>query len=155
MPFITAGAAYWLAVRKFKKEHLWQEKYSAYQEILCATEVMECGIDEEKNKAMMLPTIRLFDGKKSLEFCMQARRQIAKQVSIGKLLISDDAVEKLKHFQDEISLEYFRLENESSTVPDDEEDEEREWGLHFQKLKNIIEKYLPEFIKLARKDLAT
>lgn len=150
IPFLAAGGGFWLASMKFKKEHLWQEKYSAYREILGAIEEMAYWADEASNETVMLPLIGWFDGKSSNDFYAQARRQISKHIGIDRLLISCEAVVTLEKFQTEIFQEYYRADEERSHNP---HEEESEFGFHAREVQKITAKYLPHLTVLARNDL--
>ncbi len=90
--FVTLLAAFWgsqLALRKFKKEKLWQEKYNSYQEVLNALEALILWADETYSSNKLIPTI----GTSTLEGIQSfpaARLVLAKTTCIGKLLISTD-----------------------------------------------------------------
>lgn len=152
VPMLSAGVGFWLAARKFRYERLWSEKYAAYQEILGAIEAMASWAEDICNESVMLPSIGWFDGKSPNEFYSQARRQIAKRVSIGRLLLSTKTVSALEAFQTEIYREEYRAEDERDHS--DEPREEHEGiRLHAQEIRSIIAKYLPRITDLARSDL--
>jgi len=154
VPLLAAWAGFWLATRKFKKERLWQEKYAAYQEILGAIEAMAFWAGEVSSETMMLPTIGWFDGKPAHELYAQAKRQIAKHVSIGRLLLSGDAVSALEELQTEVFREGYRADDERDHSGDPHEEQE-EVRIHAQEVGKIITKYLPRITELARKDLGS
>ena len=98
----------------------------------------------------MLPTIGNHDDRERYKEYAQARRQISKYACIGKLLISDSARNKLEKLESEIWDEMSRAEDEN---PGDPQKQEFAYGEHAQKTHDIIKKYLPGIIVLAKVDL--
>jgi hypothetical protein len=150
VPAVAALMAIWLATRKFKKERLWQDKYSAYQRVLESIEAVRYWADEASSEVAMLPTIGWFNGKTSSEFYAEAKREISKQTTIGTLLLSEPFVEKLNAFQTD-------LFGQTHIASEDHHENEREahsaFGDHATAVRSLADKYLPELLQLARKDL--
>lgn len=152
IPFLSAWLGSLVALRKFKKERMWNEKYTAYQEILNAIEAMNLWAVEMQASSYMLPTIGYLDEKKPYELFAQARRQISKHACIGQLLISENVRIKLDKLQEDIWNESHRAEEESG-APENTFEGQLEFGDHAQKVHEIIHKYLPDIISLAKADL--
>lgn len=151
LPFIAAFFGSLIAMLKFKKERLWQEKYKAYQEILNSAETIKLWATEMARSSYLMPTINFFDGKKPYEAYSEARRQVSKYICVGKLLISEDVRERLEKMENEIYSEEFRANEDDFT--DDPSEKERLFGQHARKIERIIDKYLPDIIKNAKSDL--
>lgn len=150
VPALTALATLWIAMRKFRKEKIWQEKYAAYQRVIIAIEEIRYWADEASSEASMLPTVGWFDGKSSQDFYAEARRQIAKQCSIGTLLMSRQVVNELVELQKRIFKESC---DASENYNADERDEQSALGDHATELRKIVDSHLPRILAHARDDL--
>lgn len=147
---LIALVAVMIALRKFKKERIWQDKYSSYRKVLESIEAIHYWGDECNSDAHMLPTINHFDGKNSSEFYAEAQREVLKQSNIGTLLLSSKFIEKLDEFLKELSKEKFSASEEHY---DDDNERYLAFGSHGAKVRDIASKYLPQLIAIARKDL--
>ncbi len=150
--FLAAFFGYFIAVKKFKKEKLWQEKYKMYQDILSSLEAMLIWADETYCYNKMIPTIGLktIEKNKLISFA-EARRNIAKISCIGQLIISDGVITELNLLQSELWNEDFRAKEENyhpDTI------EEREViAEHVELIRKIVEPRLKKIIKYAKIDL--
>jgi hypothetical protein len=150
VPALAALTGFWLATRKFKHERLWQEKYAAYQRVLSSIEAIRYWGDEISANVHMLPSIGWFDGKSAHDFYAEAKREVAKQSTIGTVLLSPSFVDKINAFQTDL----FRMAHAASEdFQPNEQDEEFAYGAHAAEVRNLTDKYLPVLIKLARSDL--
>jgi hypothetical protein len=150
VPALAAIAGLWMATRKFKHERLWQEKYAAYQRVLSSIEAIRYWGDEISADVHMLPSIGWFDGKSAHDFYAEAKREVAKQSTIGTVLLAPAFVEKLNALQTEL----FRKTHEASKdFQPNEQDEEFAYGAHAENVRNLTDEFLPDLIKLARRDL--
>jgi hypothetical protein len=143
------GATYFgylIAVRKFKKEKIWQEKYLAYQEVLNALETMILWADETYYDNKLLPTI---GATASISFS-GARRSIARVSIIGELLIAPAAIETLKELKNELWREDFRADDERYT----EENHEEFMAKYAENVREILEPRLKKIIATAKIDLS-
>lgn len=140
--------AFW-ALRKYKKETMWQEKYNAYQEILAAIHNMKHWADETYSSCLCLPTIGEIEGKELHRGYAEARRCISKYIDIGKLVISDKVAEKLNEMNGLLWEEAFRFEDEGM----DDNNYSDELSRHAENVKKIIDGHLEEIITLSKKDL--
>lgn len=150
---VPAGAALGalaLAMRKFRHERLWQEKYSAYRRVLESIEAIRYWGDEASSEVHMLPTVGWFDGKEAHQFYAEAKREVAKQTSIGTVLLSSEFVSALQEFQTELFRETFDAADE---MHDDDQEAEFAFGQHAAKVRDIADKHLSTLIELARRDL--
>jgi hypothetical protein len=150
VPAIAAISGLALATRKFKRERLWQEKYAAYQRILASIEAIRHWGDEVSSEVHMLPTIGSFDGKEPTEFYADAKREVAKQVSIGTILLSKSFVEELSKFQTELFQQIYDANEEWH---EDEQEAHHALGAHASRVRGIADNYLGRLIELSRKDL--
>lgn len=150
VPAAAALAALALATRKFRRERLWQEKYAAYQRVLESIEAIRYWGDETSAEVHMLPTVGWFNGKVASDFYAEAKREVAKQTSIGTVLLARVFVTELRAFQTELFRQTYDASEEHT---EDEREAYRALGDHASKVRNISDKYLPTLIQLARSDL--
>lgn len=150
VPALAALAGVWLAMRKFKQERIWQEKYSAYQRVLESIEAVRYWGDEKASNVHMLPSIGWFGGKDARQFYAEAKREIAKQTSIGTVLLSEAFINRLSALQDEMLIETHRASEE---IYGSDEETESAFGAHAERIRGIADRYLPQLIQLARVDL--
>lgn len=144
---------YLFAVKKFKKEKLWQEKYQTYQDILSALEAMILWANETYCSNKMIPTIGTHSLDKEKVICFaEARRVIAKVSCIGKLIISDEVIAELGLLEKALWGEDFRAEEENYH-PDTSEESET-IAKHAENIRKLVEPRLDNIIKYAKKDLA-
>jgi hypothetical protein len=140
-----------IALKKYKKEKIWQEKYLAYQEILAAIEAMKLWADETYCEFKMIPQIGYNSQNDKFTSFSEALRCIAKWSCIGKLIISNGVVAILEKLEQEIRQEEFRYLEDR--VHREGNGYCEEMAQHAQKINEIIAKYLPDAIKMAKKDL--
>lgn len=150
VPAIAALSALALATRKFKRERLWQEKYVAYQRVLTSIEAIRHWGDEMSSEVHMLPTIGSFDGKEPAKFYAEAMREVAKQVSIGTIILSKEFVEELARFQTELFQQRYDANEEWHG---DEQEAHQAFGAHASTVRDIADSCLAKLIELSRKDL--
>ena len=151
--FSAAFFGYLMAVKNFKKETFWQEKYKMYQDILTSLEAMLIWANETYCHNKMIPTIGLktLEKDKLISFA-EARRNIAKISCIGQLIISDDVITELNLLQSELWNEDFRAEDEIYN-PDTIEETEA-IAEHVELIRKIVEPRLKKIIMYAKIDLA-
>ena len=150
VPVSAALGAVWIATRKFKRERIWQDKYSASQRVLGAIEAIRYWGNEMSSDVHMLPSVGDFDGKSSEAFYAAALREVVKQRTVGTLLLSDKFVSKLDDFYAELYKERF---SEGEEHYDGEQDAEFGFGRHAASIREISDRYLSQLLVLARKDL--
>lgn len=143
---------YLIAIKKFKKEKTWQEKYKAYQDILAALEAMLLWSNETYCTEKMIPTKGTYGANNEnwLSFS-EARRVIAKASCIGKLLIANDVIMELETLESELWEENFRADDESYHQNTFEESEAL--AQHAKNIEMIVKPKLQRIIFLAKKDL--
>lgn len=112
IPALAAGGGYWFAGRRFRREHLWKEKYQDYQQVISSLEAIRFWADETLSDIHMLPSVGWFDGKSPKDFLAQAKREIAKQAAIGTILLTTQAVARLEAFRGELFQLSHRLSEE-------------------------------------------
>lgn len=149
---LAAFFGYLIAVKKFKKERLWQEKYEAYQDILSALEAMILWANETYCSNKLIPTkgTRLANNDPWLAFS-EARRTIAKSACIGQLLLPKPVIDELESLESDLWNENFRAEDEQYYPHTHEEAEAI--AQHAQNVENIVKKRLEIIIEYARNDL--
>ncbi|CAC9547902.1 hypothetical protein [uncultured Gammaproteobacteria bacterium] len=145
---LAAFIGFLIAVKKFKKEWLWQKKYETYQDILSALEVMILWANETYCSYKMIPTkgTRL----SRLEFS-EARRAIAKSVCIGQLLLPKFVINDLEKLESELWDEDFRAEDQQYNPHTYEGEEAR--AEYAQNIGFIVKPRLDAIIEYARNDL--
>ncbi|MCV6610572.1 MAG: hypothetical protein OIF55_07385 [Amphritea sp.] len=149
---LAAFFGYLIAVKKFKKEKLWQEKYESYQAVLSALEAMLLWANETYCREKMIPTkgthAAVGDGKQSFS---EARRVIAKTTCIGKLLLCQEVIDELDILETELWNENFRAD-EQNYYPNTFEESEA-ISEHAKNIEKIVQPRLEKIIELAKKDL--
>lgn len=139
----------YLALGKYKKEKVWQEKYNAYQDILNSINKMLHWADEISASHQCLPVIGGTSEKELYQDYRDARKCISKYINVGKLLISNEVADKLSETDQLLWEEYFRFDNEGI----DESNYNEKLAYHAEYIKIIINGRLEDIIKLCKKDL--
>lgn len=150
VPAMAAWGALWIAMRKFKHERLWQDKYASYQRVLEAVEAIRYWGDEVSSETHMLPSVGHFDGKTPAEVYAAAQREVVRQTTVGTLLLSREFISKLRKFSSDFYDERY---SESDEHYDDDRDEHLAYGNHATRVRKIADAYLSELVALAREDL--
>ncbi|MCC8442850.1 hypothetical protein [Xanthomonas cannabis] len=147
VPGTAALFAVWIATRKFRKEQLWKEKYTAYQGVLRSLESIAHWASETQSNVYLFPSA----GTKDIanEYAL-AQREVLRQVTIGPLLLSKDFCSMLEKFKDDF---YTERHNSAEEWHENPQEEEFAWGAHAGRIYVIVDQYLSELIKLARDDL--
>ena len=154
--FFTALSAtffgYLIAVKKFKNEKIWQEKYQAYQNILSALETMLLWANDTYCENKFLPTI----GTDKLPFTewqsfSNARREIFKSSCIGKLLLPDEVVIELNNLESKLWDEDMNASDDYCSS--DKHQRSEMLAEHARNIENIIQPRLKNIISYAKKDL--
>ena len=148
----AAFFGYLVAVKKFKKEKLWEEKYLSYQNVLSALETMLLWANESYCTHKLIPTkgTQEINNGKWLSFA-EARRIIAKTSCIGKLLLCQEVVSELEMLESELWEEDFRADDENYYPNTIEEHEAI--ANHAKNIENIVSPRLQRIIVFAKKDL--
>lgn len=150
VPATAALVALALATRKFRHERLWLEKYAAYQRVLESIEAIRYWGNETSSEVHMLPTVGWFNGKDAHDFYSEAKREVAKQTSIGTVLLAEAFVAELCAFQTDLFQQTYDASEEYN---EDEREAHFALGDHASKVQKIADKYLPNLIRIARSDL--
>ncbi|WP_281212666.1 hypothetical protein [Shewanella insulae] len=143
---ISAALASFLALRKFKKEKVWDERRSAYKEVIESVEELIYWSEQVRANYFCEPVIGVqanFD--KSI-------RKISKFSATGSFIFSEKFHETLKQANLKIKRLMFEIEEDSK--PDlGSEAEMASWKLALAKgIREVLEESLPTLIKLANKD---
>ena len=146
---LAAFIGSYFALRKYKKEKIWQEKYNAYQEILAAIQNMKYWADETYSSCLCLPTIGGHEGKEFHRGYAEARKCIAKYTDIGKLIISDDVAHRLDEMNSLLWAEDFRFEGEGT----DDSNYHDELSKHAENIRRILDERMEGILNSAKKDL--
>jgi len=146
---LAAFIGSFLALRKYKKETIWQEKYKAYQEILAAIQNMKHWAEETYSSCLCLPTIGGIEVNEFHRGYAEARRCVSKFIDIGKLVISDEVANKLNEMNRLLWEEDFRFGGEGI----DDGNYHDELSRHAENIRNIIDGRLEEVIALSKRDL--
>ncbi len=143
----SAVIGFLLAVKKYRHEQLWQEKYRSYIEIISALEELSLWANETYSSNKLLPAIGALEG---LSF-VGARRAIYRQSRIGGLLISEEVLSELHTLENELWSEDFRADDDRYYY--DENGRAEHMAEHAEKVSRIVAPRLSKVIQLARKDL--
>jgi len=149
---LAAFSGYLIAVKKFKKEKLWEEKYLSYQNVLSALETMLLWASETYCTHKLIPTkgTQELNNGKWLSFS-EAKRIIAKTSCIGKLLLCQEVISELEMLESELWEENFRADDENYYPNTIEEHEAI--AKHARNIENIVSPRLKRIIVFAKKDL--
>jgi hypothetical protein len=143
---ISAYAASSLALKKFKKEKVWDERRAAYKEVIESIEEIIHWSEQVRASHCCEPTIgREGDLDGSL-------RNLAKYSATGALIFSDKFHEVLTDANSRIHRIMFQIDDESK--PDlDSEREMAEWNFVLaNEIRKVLEECLPELIRVAKSE---
>jgi hypothetical protein len=145
--FIAAYFGSLLALNKFKKEKLWDERRAIYKEIIEAFEELGCWSEYTRALHCCEPTTDVdvkFD---------EPLRVISKRSAIGSLFLSESFQEVLEEANLKLSQTRFQIHEESR--PDMYSERGRaEWLLVLSgEIKEIVDNYLPKLISIAKKEI--
>tara|TARA_R110001583_G_scaffold49686_1_gene155511 strand:- start:1767 stop:2273 length:507 start_codon:yes stop_codon:yes gene_type:complete len=142
-----------LAIKKFKKEKIWSEKYKAYQDVLSALEAMLLWANETYCHQKMIPTkgTQGIEGGNWPSFS-EARRVIAKTTRVGSLLLPTEVIDELEALESDLWNENFRADDERYYYPNTHEESEA-IAEHADNVEKLIKPRLKAIIQHAKKDL--
>lgn len=145
--FIAAYFGSLLALNKFKKEKLWDERKAIYKEIIEAFEELGCWSEYTRARHCCEPTIDVnvnFD---------ESLRVISKRSAIGSLFLSEAFQKELEEANIKLSQTRFQIKEES--MPDMYSEQGRaEWSLILSReIREIVDNYLPKLISIAKKEI--
>lgn len=140
-----------IALKKYRKEKLWEAKHKAYTDVLSAIFAINYWAEEHySNTVPCLPSSskeKLDDLYKEFE---NSRQQLWKTVKIGELVISKNTIELLEAFLTSLEKERFRYIDEYT----DGGMHDQEFRDHLDEIRKIVGTNLPDVIKLSKSDLA-
>ncbi|MGI2144482.1 hypothetical protein [Shewanella frigidimarina] len=144
--FVSATLASQLALRKFKREKVWDEKRSAYKEVIESIEELIFWSEQVRANHCCEPTIAVeanFDS---------SIRKISKFSATGAFIFSTDFQKTLEQANSKIHRLIFKVDEESK--PDlGSKREMADW--HFglaNGIREILEELLPKLIEIANRD---
>ena len=145
--FIAAYFGSLLALNKFKKEKLWDERRAIYKEIIEAFEELECWSEYIRASHCCEPTI---DANVNFN---DSLRVISKRSSIGCLFLSEAFQTVLEEANLKLNQIRFQINEESK--PDIHLEQERaEWLFILSKeINGAVNQYLPQLISIAKKEI--
>jgi hypothetical protein len=138
-----------LALQKHRKEKQWESRYSSYQDILRAISDIHTWVEEAYASAKMLPAL---NSEKLSELSAQyhaARHSLWRYAKVGDLTISRASLVALEALLHDLEGERFRLDNE----PFDDTNYDDVLSEHCEKLGVILDKHIPEIMRVAKADL--
>ena len=144
--FLSAYFGALIALQKFKKEKVWQEKFDAYKIILKSIHSMKHWADETWQGGHNLPTLGHEDGG----HFNKHRIVLAEYINIGELIISEKSISLLKDFEQEIFDSDMKLDELNSG---DNQELYEHIVEYSDKTLKIISQYLPQIINESKKDL--
>ncbi len=145
--FIAAYLGSLLALSKFKKEKLWNERKAIYKEIIEAFEELDCWSEYQRASHCCEPTINV-DVKYD-----EPLRVISKRSAIGSLFLSDAFQENLSQANEK--LMHIRFQIHEDSMPDMYTPEGRaEWLFTLSvAVKKIVDEHLPVLIAIAKNEI--
>lgn len=150
IPMVAAYAAIWLALKKFKKERLWQEKYAAYQEVLASIEALSFWAEQAVAEGSMLPTLQGAAVTSLQDDYSNAKRRLVKHATIGRLLLSPKMIEFLERVNEELFQEAYRANEDHAETPFEQD---MIFHNHAKEVQSIVARVLPKIVEHARRDL--
>jgi hypothetical protein len=145
--FVAAFLGSKIALDKFKKEKLWDERRAIYKEIIEAFEEIESWAEYTRASHCCEPTI-----ESEIKFD-KSLRIIAKHSATGKLFLSEDFQNKLQEANAKLARIRFEVNEES--LPDMGTEQGRaEWLFILSKeIREIVGVYLPELLSIAKEEI--
>ena len=145
--FLAAYLGSLVALKKFKKEKLWDERRAIYKEVIEAFEELGCWSEYMRASHCCEPTINVnvnFD---------EPLRVISKRSAIGGLFLSEAFQKVLEEANIKLSQIRFQINEES--MPDmDSERERADWLFILSKeIKEAVNEYLPKLISIAKEEI--
>lgn len=145
--FIGAYFGSLLALNKFKKEKLWDERKSIYKEIIEAFEELSAWSEYMRSSHCCEPTISV---KTTFD---EPLRIISKRSAIGGLFLSKAFQEVLEEAN--LKLNQIRFQVNEESLPDIHSEQGRtEWLFILSKeVKVAIDDYLPRLMSIAKEEI--
>jgi len=145
--FIAAYLGSLLALKKFKKEKLWDERKAIYKEVIEAFEGLGCWAEYMRASHCFEPTIDV-----DIKF-EDYLRVISKRSAIGRLFLSEAFQHVLEEANSKLILTRFQISEES--MPDMYSEQERvEWLFVLSnKIREVVDDYLPKLISIAKVEI--
>jgi len=145
--FLAAYLGSLLALKKFKKEKLWDERRAIYKEVIEAFEELGSWSEYMRASHCCEPTINVdvnFD---------EPLRLISKRSAIGGLFLSEEFQKVLEEAHIKLSQIRFQINEES--MPDMGSERERaEWLFILSKeINEAVNEYLPKLISIAKNEI--
>ncbi|GGX71444.1 hypothetical protein [Saccharospirillum salsuginis] len=143
---ISAYVASLLALRKFKREKVWDERRTAYKELIETVEEIIYWAEQVRASHCCEPTIG-HEGDVNASL-----RTLAKYSATGALIFSDKFHEVVMNANIRIHKLMFQIDDES--MPDlHSEREMADWRLiQATEIRKILEECLPELIRVAKSE---
>jgi len=136
-----------IALNKFKKEKLWEQKRAIYKEIIEAFEELGFWSQYIKASHYFEPTIEV-----NIQFD-HSLRIISKHTATGALFLSDDFQIILKDANVRLNQVLFEV-NEERRFDNGSEQSRAEWLLIMSKeIRVVIDSFLPKLISIAKKEI--
>lgn len=145
--FLAAYLGSFLALKKFKKEKLWDERKAIYKEVIEAFEELKMWSEYMQASHCCEPTINV-----NFEF-YEALRVISKRSAIGGLFLSEKFQKVLEEADVKLSQTRFQINEES--MPDmDSERGRAEWlFILAREINEVVNEYLPKLISIAKEEM--
>lgn len=145
--FLAAYLGSFLALKKFKKEKLWDERKAIYKEVIEAFEELKMWSEYMQASHCCEPTINV-----NFEF-YEALRVISKRSAIGGLFLSEEFQKVLEEADVRLSQTRFQINEES--MPDmDSERGRAEWlFILAREINEVVNEYLLKLISIAKEEM--
>ncbi len=145
--FIAAYLGSKLALEKFKKEKLWDERRSIYKEVIESFEELIHWSEYVRASHCCEPTI-----EEKIKFD-ESLRIISKHSVTGGLLLSQEFQETLEKANTQLHRVRFQINEES--LPDLNTDRGRDEWLFIlsSEIRKVVDEYMPKLISIAKNEI--
>jgi len=146
---LAAFAGSWLALRKTKRERVWEARYEAYRQILSAIHDMRYWAEEAYSANLCLPSVGSEKLRSLAARFDEAKHELSSFVHVGELLIAERSREALEDLVTAISKEEFEFGDD----PVSEADFPNRYTDHCDRIRSIVSERLPGILELAKADI--
>lgn len=138
-----------LALRKFKYEQHWKEKYDAYKEIFDALGNLLLWADETYSSCKLLPSIGAKEGPGFYKGYAHARVCLTKFSTSGRFIVKGTFSDELQ----ELSNQLWQSEFVYDDALGDPALYDEELASHAEKVRELVQSRLEKLVTLAKSDL--
>lgn len=145
---VSAFVGAFLGTRRFVREKTWEARNTAYRQLVEAIHKIHYWAEQHYADIHFLPTVGAAKFKELAESNEAAREELWRYATIGELMISSRATEIIRDLRNE-------LEQAAHWYEEDRNPEnERESFAHYTELvRSSVNKFLPQLVTAAKRDL--